>query len=317
MNILFTAGGRRVEIIQIFKRELPKDKIYVADISGTAPALYCGDEAFLIPKFNEVHCLEVILRKCQEKKIDVIIPLTDFEIDFYTGKEGIFSKNNVRILLSGPAIVEIGRDKYKTFLFLKEHGIPVVDTFIRKEDVKIFPAIAKPKKGSAGLGLFSIANAQELINRHDIDEGYIYQPWIDAEEITVDVLSDGLGRCLAISQRLRLKIRAGEVERAETLIDKNIDQQIRQIVSLLKPMGMINFQLFRLPNGKLAFQEINLRLGGGCPLTQQAGINIPVLIKSIITQEGLPSDCLVAQKGIFMLRFDSSYYLKKEQMVHE
>ena len=320
MNILFTAGGRRVEIIQIFKKELLQDKIYVADISGTAPALYCGDEALVIPKFSHPQSLDVILDVCRKKHINVIIPLTDYEIDFYTQKEEIFTKNGVRVLLSGPCIVEIARDKWKTYLFFKENGIPVLDTFLRREDITNFPVAAKPKTGSAGIGVFRIGSASELLNRGDISEGYIYQPLIEAgpmlQEITVDVLTDGSGRCSAISQRQRLKIRAGEVERAVTVFDTGIDQHVRQIVRLLKPFGMINIQLFRCPDGKLAFQEINLRLGGGCPLSYESGVNIPVLIKAIVTGKGKPSDCVLAKEGIYMLRFDSSFYLKKEQMVH-
>lgn len=313
MNILFTAAGRRVEIIEIFKKELPKDKVFAADVDNTAPGLYATQDAFIVPRFSEPACLQAILKLCKKHHIDVIIPLIDPEIDFYAAHAKAFLESGVRILLSDQSVVDIARDKWKTFLFFQRHSIPAIETFERKQQLKSLPAIAKPRTGSAGQGVVRIADSRQLEGLN-LDNSYIYQPLLQGEEITVDVITDGKGLCLGIGQRRRLKVRAGEVERAVTVHHPEVDRCVRQLVQWLKPFGIINVQLFKTAQGQLCFQEINLRLGGGCPLTYAAGINIPGLIKSVLDGNP-PLECAQARPGVHMLRFDRSLYLTKEQMV--
>lgn len=317
MNILFSAGGRRVEIIEIFIKELPNDKIFVADIVNSAPSLYIADEHFIIPKFTDKNCLKKVLNICENNNIDIIIPLIDPEVDFYSENYNTFLRKNVCLMLSGKNTVAIARNKWNTFNYFKDNDIPVADTFINKNDVSDFPVIAKPVHGSAGKGIFYVDNREELYNNRSIGKDYVYQKFISGDEITVDIIGDGKGNLVAVSQRKRLKVREGEVERGVTVFYSDIDFYVRKIVSLLKPFGLINIQLYKDNNDKLYFQEINLRLGGGVPLTYNAGINIPVLLKELAIGEYIYCETIKAENNLYMFRYDQAIYLKKEDIVSD
>ena len=315
MNFLFTASGRRVEIIEIFKKELCNDRIFTADIEKTAPALYIGRNSFLVPPLKDPQCLIKLISICRKNEINVIVPLIDPELDFYSKHLNTFLKNNIKILISRPDVISLGRYKYKTYHFLCENNIPTAITYRHKTEIKNFPVIAKPIAGSSSKGILLINNSKQL-NRVDNPASYIYQRFIVGEEVTVDAISDKEGNLLASCQRKRLKIREGEVERAVTIFDDKIEYYVKKILQLLRPFGFINIQVIKDKKGALFFTEINLRLGGGSPLTYKSGINIPQILKQLINGKYNIHVPVRAREGVYMLRFDQAIYLEKEDLIY-
>ena len=317
MNILFTAGGRRVEIIEIFKKELPQDKILVADVVNTAPALYAGDAHFIIPKFQEDHCLEAMLAICQENHVDAVIPLIDPEVRFYAKNINQFLAKKIKVMISNPDAINVATNKWYSYQFFKEHDIPTPLTFMDKKDVQSYPVMVKPISGSASQSIFVIQDHNGLRDISRFDHGYIFQEFIEGDEITVDVIGDGEGNVVATCQRMRLKTRAGEIERGITIYDAGIDKHIKKIVFLLKPWGLINIQLFKNQLGNFYFLEMNMRMGGGNPLTYKAGINIPRILKQLINNEYVHSKTLYGAADLCMLRFDEAFYFTKEELSYD
>ncbi|MCA9408460.1 MAG: ATP-grasp domain-containing protein [Candidatus Omnitrophica bacterium] len=158
MNILFTAGGRRVELIEIFQQEFKDNQIFVADIINSAPALYLGEERFVIPKMSDSDALERILEICQDKNINAIIPLIDPELEFYAQNIDEFLKRNIRIVISESTTVMMTRNKWETYEFFRRNDIPTPTTYLNIEKVKDFPVISKPIKGSASRNVQIIYN---------------------------------------------------------------------------------------------------------------------------------------------------------------
>lgn len=77
MKILFTSVGRRVELMQAFRKaadelkssgELKDDLTIIgADITDTAPALYFCDETRIVPRIKDKSYIPVLLEICQEE----------------------------------------------------------------------------------------------------------------------------------------------------------------------------------------------------------------------------------------------------------
>ena len=314
LNLFFTAAGRRVELIDIFRKSGLYGDLLTADVSTNAPALYFGDKYFLVPKFSDPSCFDVILKIAMENEVNYIVPLIDSELDYYCKNRRLFESHGVNILLSSDCLIKTARNKCKTYKFFKEHDIPVPASCRAKEDVRWFPVVAKPDSGSSSIGVYVFKNREQLARQMMTDDSYLFQQYIDGSEVTVDIIGDGKGNMLAVCQRLRLKVRGGEVERAITISDPLIDNYIERIVSVLKPFGIINIQLFKSNDGKYFFSEINARFGGGVTLTMNAGIDIPAILRNMLLSERIES-CVFAQKDICMMRFDKAFYINKNKLL--
>ena len=78
MHILFTGVGRRIELLQAFRRAalvLNKELIiYGADMAGTAPALSYCDYARKVVAMKDPGYIECLLHICKADHINLLIP---------------------------------------------------------------------------------------------------------------------------------------------------------------------------------------------------------------------------------------------------
>ena len=76
MKILFTSVGRRVELMQAFRKaaeELKADLTIIgADITSTAPALFFCDETRIVCKIKEPEYIPQLLKICEEESVDCL-----------------------------------------------------------------------------------------------------------------------------------------------------------------------------------------------------------------------------------------------------
>ena len=126
-NILLLSAGRRVELIEEFKKASKKlnikSKIVVADISATAPAIYFADKAYIIPKIGEDEYLNSIIDICNKEKISLIVPTIDTELLILAKNKKIIEKQTkAKVLISDFNVIDICRNKINTQKFFEENG---------------------------------------------------------------------------------------------------------------------------------------------------------------------------------------------------
>lgn len=72
MRILFTSVGRRVELMQAFRAAAERLnvelKIYGADITESAPALYFCDKTVIVPRIKEPNYIPYLKEICEKEK---------------------------------------------------------------------------------------------------------------------------------------------------------------------------------------------------------------------------------------------------------
>lgn len=318
MKVLFTSIGRRVELIKIFKKE--GYKVYSIDSNGTAPGLYFSNKYFISPKINETNLyIDFLINIIKKEKIDLIIPLIDFDLLILSKNKKIFKKYKCEVLISDKYFVENFLNKYKTYNILINNNFLTPKIFSQKDDFDIikFPIIAKPKFGYSSIGIFKIYDKREFrfyLKKFKNNE-YIYQELIRGEEITVDVLIDKNNTIVSCVQRQRLKTRGGEVERGKTVKYNKIFEIAKMFVKKFKPFGVINIQFIKKEN-EFFIIEVNPRFGGGFPLSYNAGANFPKYIKNHIIENrnynfNLGDDYI---DNYFMLRFDNAIYGKLNEI---
>lgn len=317
MRILFTSPGRRVELIKTFRENAPAGSIlYGADFDRTCPASFFLDGLFEVPfKIDDAY-IKSLLKICIDKKIDLLIPLIDPELLPLAKAKEHFSKVGTTVMISNEEMIEISRDKFKTFERMNQIGIPSPKTILGKDlasDSISYPIILKPRSGSSSKGVFVIKDKNELPSPNIYkNENYIAQELIKGYEVTVDILSDGHGRCIEGVQRKRLKVRGGEVERAITIKHRHLHSIVEKLVEQMMPFGVINVQfIFDEIKQRYLLMEINPRFGGGYPLAYYAGANYPKMLIKILAGEEIEHTPMSYEEDKYMLRYDEAVYSRE------
>jgi len=327
MNALFTSSGRRIELISFFKKE--GFITFAADSDFTAPSLYIADKGFIVPRVvnNPKKYVEAILNICKKEHIEVIVPLIDPELIVLAKVKEKFLDIGTTVLLSSYPSVKIAADKYETYNFYKEVGLSAPETLTldnekpMEETIEqgIFPALLKPRYGSAGKGIVKCPdiNCLNFFSSQQNIHDYVLQKYVSGEEITVDIFGDGTGQLISAVQRKRLKIRGGEVERGITVKYPELFEDAVKFAKKFKPFGPVNIQCFYNKHDKKRFYtEINARFGGGYPLAYHAGANFPKYIKALLTGNALKS--MIGndyKEGLVMSRFDEAIYKYREELL--
>jgi carbamoyl-phosphate synthase large subunit len=322
LKALFTSSGRRVELIEIFKIE--GFTAYAADCDPTAPTLFAADKKFIVPRVldNPVRYIDALLEIVKAEEIDVIIPLIDTELTTLAGARDEFQKHGAEILISAPEAISIAFDKYRTYRFFESIGLPTPPTYLADDLAEdqtgaaetIFPALLKPRFGSAGQGIMACDDMEHFSFLHSRRQliNYIIQRKVTGEEITTDIFGDGGGGMIAAVQRQRLKIRGGEVERGITVKYPQLLEHGRLFTRHYQPYGTVNIQCFYdNPGGEAYYIEINPRFGGGYPLAYNAGANFPAIIRKLLNEEVISSEDGDYREGLLMSRYDRAVYFEK------
>lgn len=247
-----------------------------SDIDTRCFGSVLADEFVVLPCANDPSLWEIIKKVLIDKKIDVVIPSLDETLLGWSERKNYFSSLGVQVILSDSASVAICQDKWLTFQFFAENGIPTPRTSLSQQ----YPLV-KPRLGRGGVGV-SITDEPIQMN------GMVSQELMTGIEYTIDVFCNRDAKPVYIVPRRRINVKdgkstAGVVERHE-----GIEHGVREICEILPFIGPINIQCFVLPNGTIKFIEINPRIAGGMALGFAATENwIDLIVRNIINGQSL------------------------------
>jgi carbamoyl-phosphate synthase large subunit len=331
VTVLISSAGRRVELLHGFRRALEAigaapGRVLATDCSWYSSAFHVADEAFLVPRLDEPEFGPRLLELCQKHDVDLLVPTIDTELPVWVGHRDQFAESGTTIALSHGDVITIAADKQRTHDWLAVHGFPTVEqttpaAALADSDVWTFPLMAKPRFGSAGLGVELVRDREELAlvarRRHELGE-IVVQRVAPGVEHTIDVLADRTGRCVCAVPRRRIEVRAGEVSKGMTVRSAVLeDLAARMCEALPGAHGALNVQVFvdgdvEDPD-ELAVVEINARYGGGFPLSLEAGADFPRwMLEELL---GLPSTAAPDgwRSGLVMLRYDAAVFVDEHQ----
>ena len=323
LNILLTSIGRRVSLAEAFRKTLTelglKGRVFGADWSAMAPALYVVDEAFLVPGVNSKDYTDSLLDICRKREVGLLVPLIDPELLPLARAREQFAAIGTRIIISAPDVVETCRDKAKATEFMLSNGIGSPRVLTYEEALKgPFPVVVKERGGSSTRNVRQVHQAAMLkfVNRSKID--LIIQEYVPGTEYTVDIYAgfDGVPRVAV--PRQRIQVRAGEVSKAKTVRCQDvIDEAMRLVQSLGRCMGVITAQCRVPPNGGPKFFDVNPRFGGGVPLAIEAGADFPrwIIEEHLGRRPEIRADGW--QDGLVMLRYDAAVFRHVRDMPQE
>jgi len=317
MNVLFTAIGRRVQLIKHFKQW---HYIVGVDSGEMPPARYFVDSFYKVPKWDGNNYIEILINICKKEKIDLLIPLFEKEFVLLCENRKAFEKIGTFLLLSHKTIIEIFNDKIKSYEFFTKNRINTPLTFTKesiyaalKKDMVKFPLIIKPLNGMGSKNVFKVKNKKELDFFINYIENPIIQEFVEGTEYTIDVLCDFNGDVISVVPRKRIEVRAGEVSKSKTIKDKKIIELTLDLCNKvkinkdIKPIGPLTIQcITNLKETK--FIEVNPRFGGGVPLTFEAGIPYGKYLEEMVKGNHI-LPVIGNFKELTMLRFDEAVYI--------
>lgn len=322
-NILILSAGRRVELIQSFINAAQKlnieSNVVAGDCSGTAPALYFANKKVILPRIDESNYVDEIINLCKVEKIKLIVPTIDTDLEILSQeKDRIESESKSKVLISSLDVIAVCRDKVNTQKFLESHGFKVPRLYKEEElnhgNLK-FPLFIKPKSGSSSKNAYKVNNLEELTSYREIVKDYIVQDFLDGEEFTIDVCLDFEGNLITAVPRLRMETRSGEISKGKIIKDREIIDEIKNLVKNLKAIGHITVQLMKTNQG-IYYIEINPRFGGGAPMSIRSGADSCENIYRLLMNEQLHYNENY-QDDLIFLRYDHSICLNENMEIIE
>lgn len=310
--ILVSSAGRRGALIGILRRALDRlglaGPVLASDVTGYAAAFHLADRGLLVPRQDDPAFVDALLALCEREGVRLVIPTHDGELPLLAAARGRFAEIGTTVSVSAPETIAIGRDKVRTHAWLTAEGFPTVrqgtvdDVLAASADWR-WPLIAKPRAGSAGIGVTRCASVS------DLPEGdVVVQELAPGAEHTVDVLVLRDGSCPLAVPRQRLEVRAGEVSKGVTVRHPALESLVRRIAGRLPgAYGVLNVQVFA-DGDDLRVIELNARYGGGFPLAYEAGALLPEwTIEELLGRPATIADDWRA--GLVMLRYDDAVFV--------
>lgn len=251
---------------------------------------------------NTVVYRDFIIKTCKEYKINIIIPLTDIEIDFFNSNRELCQKLGVEVTIANEHFISIARDKRELHMFLKNNNLDFINTYDHNEIKESFlPLIGKPTNGRSSEGLLIINNMDDLSSSRDYSN-YIFQEIVDGKICTIDYIRDNrTGENYAVSRKEHLRTKNGAGMTVEIIHIPEVIDICNKIGALLDVHGCINFE-FILSENRYYLIDINPRFSAGVGFSKLAGYDFPKNLYKLYNNENLdllkPYKNMILQKKI-------------------
>lgn len=313
MNVLILAAGTRNKIVQGFKKAFEGQGTVIAtDTSALAPAIYEADKYYMVPPITAPDYLEHIYKICREEKIDGVLSLIDPELGLLAAHEEEFRAIGVTVIGSSAELCDISLDKYKMFLWLTAHGYRCARSYTDKEAfysaVKAgeisYPVFVKPACGSASISISAAPDNEAVDFLFAREKGLMIQEYLHGQEIGADVYIDMIsGEVVSIFTKKKLKMRAGETDKAVSFKDPALFALIEKFVLEAGYRGQIDIDIFEI-DGAYYISEVNPRFGGGYPHAYACGCDHMKLILENLKGKANEKRVGVYQDGVYMMKYN-------------
>ena len=268
-----------------------------SDIEDLSYADVFGAEFLKVPASGDELLWDNMASLVSQNKIDIIIPSLDETLLGWSKRREEFSKIGCQVIISPTTTIEICQDKWKTYQFFLENGIPTPLTSLNQ----LYPLV-KPRDGRGGRGILNTSEKVDMTNM-------ISQEVLLGQEYTVDVLFDHQSQPVYIIPRRRIGVVDGKSTKGVVEKNDQISDYIVKMSKIVKFYGPINFQCFIQDDG-IKFLEINPRVAGGMALGFAASENwITLIINNILNNIAIrPKEI---KYGLTMLRYYGEHFVSK------
>lgn len=322
MNILLTSVGRRAYMVKYFQQALAgSGLVHVCNSDDRTVAFHYADKSVISPLIYDEGYIPFLLNYCQENRIDLLLSLFDLDLPVLAKNKEKFAQIGTKVIVSDPKVIEICNDKWKTYLFLKEHGFRVPKTYLTLQETILalesgelhYPIIVKPRFGCGSIAMSVAEDEMALLyyfrrNVRAVNNSYLkyesavaeekilYQECLNGQEFGADIIHDLKGNYQNTIIKKKIAMRSGETDIAELVDEPVISKELERLSSLTGHIGNMDCDVF-LVNGQPYILEMNARFGGGYPFSHMGGCNLPQAIINWAAGQPVPPQLLQACTG--------------------
>lgn len=326
--ILFCSVGRRARLLMNAKATLgDKCTLVTTDNNPTAPALYCGDVRYVVPRIDSPEYIGEILRICKENNVKAITTLIDPEIEVLAHNRQLFIDNGIIPLCPNDEIsAACCFNKFENFKYLSKKGIPTPLTYhdwdefaAAVNDGKIsFPVFMKPICGSGSVGAHKVHTLEQA--KQDWfsgDHDYIIQELMTEGDCDADVFVDCIShKAVAAFSKRKIETRIGGASKTISFKDQKLFDFIQKVVSVFNFNGPLDMDFF-IKDGEYYLSEINPRFGGAYLHAYGANVDFFNLIWNNINGIENAANIGDYDEDILMMMYDDVVIRRKSDLVND
>lgn len=292
-------------------------RVIGADIAPLKLGLYTVDRACISPWANEDGFLDWLIETCRREGVRAILSGAEAVLPVLAERAvEIQAETGAIPIVSEPATLLVGDDKFITGQWLEEHGFnyPAYAISEDKEALNAlaaeygFPLIAKPRKGGGCRGHIEVNDAADL-DHVSTKKDYVVQEHVgDADsEYTAGCFCDHDGQVRGAIV-MRRELHEGTTVQAEVGEFPEMREEAVRITEALRPMGPCNIQMRAGADGRPVCFEINVRFSGTTPVRARLGFNeVEEALRHYVLGEPA-RDLPVITRGV-MLRYWNEMYV--------
>ena len=319
MNFLVLAAGTRNKVVQYFKKTFDGIGTVVAtDASELGPAIYDADKYYIVPPITEPGYIDLILDICRKEKIGGVLSLIDPELSLLAENEAKFKEIGTTVIGSSYELCEMALDKFQMYHWLVNHHYNCARSWMDKTEFykaveageATFPVFVKPARGSASISISKVYDKEtvDLLFAHE--NGLMIQEFLDGQEIGADVYIDMIsGEVVSIFTKKKIKMRAGETDKAVSFKDPELFALIEKFVLEAGYRGQIDIDIFNI-DGRYYISEVNPRFGGGYPHAYESGCDHMKLILNNLNGVANEKNLGAYEEGIYMMKYNEVKIVK-------
>lgn len=305
--ILPAGSGMTIAAIKSLKKD-PEVNLITVDCDKLAPGLYLADKSYLVPRFEDKDFWPKIKQLIKKEKINFIFPALDTLLLPFAQKRREFKELGAEVMISEPETILITRDKWKTYLKLKDLA-PLPFSFINHYSNFSFPVLIKPREGSGSKDVYIVRDKEEFEFYFKRVKNPIVQEYLPGQEWSVDCLTNKKGKLLMIIPRLRIETKSGISVKGKIIKKKELEQMAEKITQAIKFRGIFFFQAKEDKNGSPKLTEINPRIAGTMSLSGASSDIYSLVIRSLSGEEiKIPK----IKNNLYITRYWEEMYLSEE-----
>jgi hypothetical protein len=195
MSVGSLVGNALLECMEMVGRE----RFHVVGLNSEPSAAnnFRCDTCFLAPRFDNKSALfELLDRVVAESSPDLIIPGRDDDVVALSEWEQ--TRCSKRTMVGALSIAETIRDKWKSYLWAREHHLPFARSAIDADELTLLrrdcglPLIAKPRLGFGSNGVRLIVNDSQLTRALAREDVVVQEAISPSPTMSPDDLADGI-----------------------------------------------------------------------------------------------------------------------------
>ena len=332
LNLIIGSAGRRLYLLRWFREamdilEIP-GKVIVTEGDPSSAAFTAGDEGISMPAYSDPRYEEAMLQMVDEYQPAMFLSVNDWEL----AKLGMGLGDEIRsrgVLVPGIADADIAKvtDKYQLTAALSSAGIQTPRTVLASDSRGLAELkgsysrlIVKDRMGSGSSGLQVVGSSEldtiiervvltqpRLGKKSDALDELVIQPYIPATEYGIDIVGtfqNSAERKYHVLARRKIRMRAGETDKAETIDSEAFSELAAGISRALQPMGLIDVDVLVDSDGELHVIDINPRFGGGYPFVHLAGANVPLYYVASLAGRSIDNSWSTYRPGVISAKFE-------------